>query len=305
MKLKSEFKAHQALVTHLCFSPTETLLASVSHDDTVKMWSLEKEVREVFCLSEYQRVGSAMMFSDDGSMLYVGGFGRILVVDVANGNVGREIDAHHGWVFACAPTDGHKSVVSTGLDRHVRVWDVESCEKVFESKRLSEGPQNLVISPDGKTWALTLGTTIRLWDAQSRGEVAVLKTHSRRIHSLAYSPDGTMLASGAADKKIVLWDVAAGEDVGALLGHENEVGCVAWSSNGRIIASAAMDGTVRLWDAKSHRILETILVEDPPDPVANAVGTVALSVEGTLLASATEGGVIKVFDIGGLFGKGK
>jgi WD40 repeat protein len=77
----------------------------------------------------------------------------------------------------------------------------------------------VVISPDGKTIAYSIGHSIELWDTVNKRVRATLQSHFETIQDIVFSPDSHWLAStayyhhhevGARDPEVRIWHVSEG-----------------------------------------------------------------------------------------------
>src|SRR5262249_32948599 len=104
--------------------------------------------------------------------------------------------------------DGRR-LVSTSLDRTVRLWDPASGAALAELRGHTDDVFTAVFHPEGRRIASAgRDRVIRLWDATTGEEVARLQGHTNYVYSLAFSPDGSTLASGSGDYTVRLWDTA-------------------------------------------------------------------------------------------------
>ena len=127
------------------------------------------------------------------------------------------------WHACWSPSGNH--LATSGEDRVIRVWDINSLECV---STLEDG-------------------------------------QSRTIRSCEWSPDGFMIASASFDGTIVIWEAQSSsllrwDVVASLEGHENEVKCVAWNLSGDYLASCGRDKRVWVWmKLVSHAMFSTML----------------------------------------------
>jgi WD40 repeat protein len=107
------------------------------------------------------------------------------------------------------------------------------------------GSEYLCASPDGRTLAMTVGSTIRILDARTGQVVPTLRapdretSHEDGVTDLAFSPDGALLASASQHANDVrLWDVAGGRLLSAW-GAAGGTARLAFRPNARTLAVLA------------------------------------------------------------------
>ncbi|MGH7255934.1 MAG: WD40 repeat domain-containing protein, partial [Nitrospirales bacterium] len=231
--------------------------------------------------------------------------------------------SHGVWAVAYSP-DG-QTLASGGVDRHLRIWDIETGRLLRSLRGHTLDIRALLYTPDGQT--LISGSndrTIRMWNAKTGEPTKLLFTrYDHNVVSLSLSPDGLMLARGSHNKDIKLWEVTTGTELMTLLGkdqydHHWSV-CVAFSPDGFHLASGNDIGKIKLWEvlpSGDEKILldghwreiiddettETrgFFVEDEggfQKPMEYWVGALTFTPDGRYLISGGRDTTIKIFEM--------
>ncbi|ODM94810.1 U3 small nucleolar RNA-associated protein 15 [Orchesella cincta] len=133
------------------------LIISGSYDQTVKLWDKRAEdSKEMISVHHGSPVESVLM-SPSGSLLFTAGLTEIRVWDcLAGGRLLTKISQHHKTITCLRFATNSKRLLSASLDRHVKVYDMNTFEVVhtydYSSPILSMG-----ITPNDKT--LIVGMT--------------------------------------------------------------------------------------------------------------------------------------------------
>ncbi|MET7469488.1 hypothetical protein ACFYON_14195 [Micromonospora sp. NPDC005686] len=213
---------------------------------------------------------------------------------------------HDKPVFNLAYTRDGRTLVSSGADHRIRLWDVTEPRRPA-ARATIEREQNTVVavSPVGRLLAGASVDTLGFWNIADPAHPEPLKmlgTRGTPTYAAAFAPDGRTLATVGARGTLRLWDVR--EPGHPRLAVERVIGAsglqgVTFSPDGRTLAVAHQiedgkteGGLVTLWD-----------VQDPGRPVRRAALpvrtaiSVAFSPVGAVLAAAGAGGVTNVWDV--------
>lgn len=289
--LVTVIKGHTDTVRAVAYSLDGKRLASVSNDNTVKLWDALTG-KELLTLQGHTSAVSAVAFSPDGKRLASASWGMLKLWDVANGQevltlTGRQTGGVNGLAYS--PNGKHLASVSG--DGTVRVWDALTGKNLLTLNGHNSTGSAVAFSPDGKRLASgSFDQTVKLWDVATGQEVRTLKGHAGGVRSLAFSPDGQRLASTSNDQTVKVWDPKIGKELLTLKGHTGNVLGVAFSPDGKHLASASVDRTVKVWDAQTGNEIRSLKGH------TDTVWDVAFSPTGQRLASVSADHTVMVWE---------
>ncbi len=203
--------------------------------------------------------GYCLAFKADSSALAVGcEDGTIRVLDVPGLDEQAILRGHKGAVRTLAFSPDARTLVSSGQDRLVLVWNSARGEVV---RNLSEPGFNAVqfaaLSPDGRMVAVAepgwSPQDVTLLDTETGLIKRRLKGGQQGVGAIAFSPDGRTLASAGADRRITLWNVATGQEEVTVSDQVGLVKSLAFSTDGADLAFAGPDTAIRIWNRASGR----------------------------------------------------
>ena len=233
--------------------------------------------------------------SADGSVFALGSQeGDVRLLDLRSGRVRRFAGRHEGSVNAMRFTPDGRTLVTSGADGALIVWDVASGEIRETLSGHAKGiVYGLDVSPDGRTlysgghderafaWDLTGDRSLVRPFALARPFVPDELDVSPR--GLALSPDDRTLALGHSDGAVDFLDAQTLRRRRSLQALRGFVGAIAYSPDGRLLAVAGQRGQVTLWDARTLRPAGEL------SGLRTAVLTLAFSPDGRRLAVAEIG----------------
>jgi WD40 repeat protein len=211
----------RGIVTALAISPAGENFAVASDDETVQIFSLDKDdalLKKAFA----DEPVNAVAWSPDGARLAVGlgdetrptRPGRLVVLDAQSGDVVLEKNDARQSVTGVAFAGNGNRVLAGSLDERVYVYDLAT----GEAHGLFGGhsrPVNALGTLPGGAVAVSAsggkfkdGQNTKLWQIEDGAELAVLEGHDARISALALTGDGLRLATGSYDGTVAIWSIA-------------------------------------------------------------------------------------------------
>ncbi|NSW51261.1 MAG: WD40 repeat domain-containing protein [Anaerolineae bacterium] len=217
--------------------------------------------------------------------------GRLVIMEMADGMILQDIDAHQGAVLAVDISPDGMLIASGDDNGIVSIWNTSTGAMVSTFDDHIGRVNDLTFSPDNKTLASgSSDTLVYLWDVQAGTKKATLRGQTGSITTLEYTANGQYLASGSADTTTYLWNLSEEEPYPFVIPNPDIVRDVAFSPNMQQLAIAGDDNQVYVWEVfdaeynyQGYQVLSL--------PHNYIVKSIAYGSENTLV-SATWGSVI-------------
>jgi len=237
----------------------------------------------------------SVAFAPDGKTLAVGGFGEVVVWDVATGRIRRRLTGFVDRVVALSYSPfGLRLAAGGGApteDGEVRVFDVATGAQLADIKPShSDTVFGVAFSPDGRLLA-TAGADkfVKVFEVPSGKFVKAFEGHTGHVLDVGWSADGKLLASAGADNLVKVWDYAKGEKARDLRGHTKQVTRLVFVPRSPNFLTAAGDGVLRTWNVETGGSGRAYA------DARGALDAVAVSTDGLLVAAGGEEGVVRLY----------
>jgi WD40 repeat protein len=207
-ELVNEFGDRHGTGECLAFSPDGQRLASAD-GAYVRVWNVETGSAEVTVK------GTCPVFLPDGRRIACGAWltrnqWGVKLFDISSGDELAVMPGHSKTVKSIDLSHDGKRIVSTGFDRTIKVWKIETGEELVSASYKKAGNDFYVrFSPDDKLLVTLCGPEFTIWDADTGVERMTVagKPRGFLLFAAEFSPDGRTIAVASSANVLLFWDV--------------------------------------------------------------------------------------------------
>ncbi|MCX7750592.1 MAG: WD40 repeat domain-containing protein [Candidatus Bipolaricaulota bacterium] len=254
-------------VSSLAATPDGRLLAAGDQDGHVLVWDL---TTGALLFRKYAHVFTVwtVAFSPDGTLLASGAFdARVklwevgswreagILIDPRLVNAEEKDRAHVGWVRCVLFSPDGRTLVTSGCDGFIRVWDVDTLRLKTDPIQAGINVYRVAFSPDGTRLACVNNPgEIRVYRTDTWSEELRLRAGvTSSVYVLAFTPDGKRILAAGFGKKVEVWDLGSRAKVAEYSGASDSIwGLIVFPDGERVVTTSGeygsdYSGEVRLW----------------------------------------------------------
>lgn len=247
----NRFSGHTDEIKDVAYRPDGNQIASVSKDNTLKLWHPDGTLlRSINHSHELITVS----YSPSGDLLATGsGDGAIQLWNPATGELLNTLQNRGTRILSIAFSVDGQTLATGGVKGYIQLWRRDGT-LLRTLKAHQAMVRSLAFSPDGR-WLVSgsADRTLKFWSPTDGRLLKTLDGHSATVSYVAFSPDGRQLASASSDKTIKLWN-PDGQLIKTLEGHQASVTSVQFSPDGQQLVSTSLDHEVRFWQSTGEPI---------------------------------------------------
>ncbi len=286
---------HLDTVSSVAFSPTPTILATGSADNTVKIWQSDtgKLIRTLLGHSD---TVNCVAFSPNNNgetpPLIASGSGdkTIKIWQLDTGKLIHSLTGHSVTVFSIAFSPDGEMLASASGDGTIRLWHPGTGKLLNVLAGHSDFVESVAFSPSGLSIASgSWDNTIRIWQVSTGKLLHTIKGHSGGVWSVTFSPDSQTLASNSGDNTIKLWHPETGTLNYTLTENSDSAWSVVFSPDGQSLASDSGNDTIKIWHLPSRKVRSTLSGH------LSQVRSIAFSRDGKMLATGSDDKTFKIW----------
>ena len=234
-------------------------------------------------------------FSEDG-LNVVSGEGNEAVVHTLSYE--KQLAGHEGEVTAVAYTADGASLISAGMDKTVRLWNLADGTQTRTFTGATDVLTDLSVATEGmRVAASSVDKNVYVWDlAATTPEAAPLATltHAEIVTGVEFSGEASRLATSSGDGVIRVWDLAAQRELERFAAHTGAAQAVSLTADGKMLVSGGADKL-----AKIHHVSATrVFVADQTQ-----VAAAQFVPDGTQIVTAGSEMLVKLWGLDGTMAK--
>jgi len=261
--LKKTFRGHLNSVSGSVFHPKKPVLATVSDDETWKLWSVPN--CELIMSGEgHTDWLSGVDFHPHGTHLATsGGDQTVKLWEFKTSSCIQTFTEHTQAVWGTAFHYTGDFLASCSMDHTSRLWDLSTmkCKTTFRGH--VDSVNAIAWQPYTNNLCSASGDkTVSIWDARSSLCVQTFYGHLNACNHVAVTKKGDMLASCDADGMIKLWDVRMVAEIGTIESGYYPINQICLDRTGTRLAAASDDGSIKIFDTQSQELLQTLKGHD-------------------------------------------
>ncbi|CAH0548156.1 unnamed protein product [Brassicogethes aeneus] len=262
-------QGHHSEVRAVSFSSDNLAIVSGS-GESIKMWNRPSQA----CLRTIETgyVLSTIFVPGDRHVLAGLKDGRLLIVDIAAGDVLEEIPAHTNELWSICLQPDLRGCATGGGDKTVKFWQFELVvDEKSESKakvlslihnrtlKLEDTVLCVKISPNSKFVAVALlDSTVKIFFLDSFKFYLSLYGHKLPVLCMDISSDSGLIATGSADRNVKIWGMDFGDCHKSIFAHDDSVTGLQFVHRTHYFFTCGKDGKVKQWDADSYDKIITL-----------------------------------------------
>jgi len=185
--------------------------------------------------------------------------GEIHQEDLVSKALVKTLTGHTGWVASIVMTKDQQHIVSAGLDKSIKIWNLASGECVKTLTGHKDWIRSIVLTEDQQhIVSAGLDKSIKIWNLASGECVKTLTGHKDCISSIVLTEDQQHIISGSSDQTIKIWEAATGECVKTIIDHTDNVASIVLTKDQKHIVSAGTSKTIKIWHLASGECVKTL-----------------------------------------------
>ncbi|AFZ80053.1 WD domain, G-beta repeat family protein [Theileria equi strain WA] len=198
-----EFKIHEAKINRILFHPCNTVVASSSADETIRLYDIEV-MKEIYLQEGHKHAVYALSINGDGNLMASGdSYGVMLIFDLRTGRHIFQQSVHNGDITGISfhPITSHIFATSSA-DNSVKIFDLRKFKPITSLLSHTKLVSGLEFEPIYGRYLATssFDTHVKIWDTSDYKCRKVLSNDDTRIMGINIAPDASAIVAAGYDR---------------------------------------------------------------------------------------------------------
>jgi len=256
-QLNKTFRGHQNPVSALAWHPKKPILATVSDDQTWKLWSVPSG--DLIMSGEGHKDWlSGVDFHPDGTHLATSsGDNTVKLWSFQTASCSATFQDHTQVVWDTAFHYTGDFLVSGSMDHTAKMFDISTkkCRQTFRGH--VDSVNSICFQPFTNNICTASGDkTVSLWDIRSGLCIQTFYGHMNSCNHCSFNVKGDTIASCDSDGIVKLWDVRMVAERMTLQKGQHPINKCEFDRSGNVLAAASDDGTVKVFNLEQDTCTE-------------------------------------------------
>ena len=243
------------------FSPDGRMLAATCGKSAICVFDLETG-RRTATLDDKHSIVSALLFSNDSTKLYSGGFeGNLCIWDmvtmrhvrtISHGKANEPQDAKdpNDMIVALACPADESFLVVGFMGGNVGIYSFDFDQAMSKFGAHQEFLLNVSVSPYDSTIATaSRDCTVKLWNLRGVANLReTLRGHENFVLTVCFAPNSSIVMTGSKDEKIIMWNYKTNSRLLTIHAHKNTMFDLCHHPTKNVFVSCSGDGLVCVWE---------------------------------------------------------
>jgi WD40 repeat protein len=238
---------HEGYVSSVAFDRDSSVLASSSHDHTLRFWDpCTGELRSV--LRGHEDIVMRLAFDATSERLASGGWDRtIRLWDPGDGRMLATLSGAGGNIGPLAFSPDGTRVVAGDSTSHVKLWNVAAPDPDVVQMR-GKWLWKLRFWPDGRSVLAVHGGYAHRYATASDRVLATYPVRQAEWRGADVAPDGESIALGASNGRLEVLDADGARVLASATAGSRALLALDWSDDGLRLAGGSEDGSVFVFE---------------------------------------------------------
>jgi hypothetical protein len=202
------------------------------------------------------------------------------------------LTGHSGQRLSLAIAPDGETLVSSCLDKTIKVWNLRTVEVTRTLTGHSKDISSVAISPDGQFLATSSlhcpKSNVKVWNLQTGKLLHSSLGHKKSVQFITIANDGRVLVSSS--NKVKIWDLHTGDRL-CTLWNSCPVNTATLSPDGQQLVTGRRDGKIKFWNPYTGEPIRTFNGHD------DAVTSIVFYATAQMLISGSVDRTIKIWNL--------